>query len=190
MQLATGKWYILCNGDRVQCTKLLPTGDYFLEGHTREGYTSAWYNPAGLLLGYESVSDYELHVSTPLSQYKEKTEMVQVVEMPVDAGGKKYDTGKPRMDLLPAAALEEIAKVLAFGAQKYDSWNWARGIAYSRLAGAALRHLFARMRGEVNDPESGLPHLAHVGCCVLFLIWMEKHRPDLNDFYSDPGVTV
>lgn len=101
-------------------------------------------------------------------------------------GGLKYDTDKPRMELLPAYSLEEIARVLSFGAKKYESWNWSRGIAYSRLLGAALRHLYSFARGEDKDPESGLSHLAHAGCCVLFLLWMDKHRGDLDDRNIDP----
>ena len=90
-----------------------------------------------------------------------------------DAGGIKYDDGKPPMDLLPGEALEAIAQVLAFGAKKYDSWNWAKGFAWSRLFGACLRHLFAWQRGERQDPESGLSHLAHSGACLLFLLTHE-----------------
>jgi len=97
------------------------------------------------------------------------------------SGGLKYDSGKPRMDLLPAYSLEQIALVLGFGAQKYASWNWSKGIAYSRLLGACLRHLFAWARGENTDKESGLSHLAHAGCCILFLIWMSDKRRDKDD---------
>lgn len=103
--------------------------------------------------------------------------------------GQKFDADKIRMDLFPAAAIEEISKVLTFGAKKYAAHNWAKGIAYSRLLGAAFRHLFAYSRGEDKDPESGLSHLAHAGCCVVFLIWMEKFRADLDDRFKDPAVT-
>lgn len=82
----------------------------------------------------------------------------------------KYDTGKAPFELLPGPALEAIAEVLGFGKKKYDAWNWAKGFDWSRLLGAALRHLFAWARGEAKDPESGLSHLAHAGCCILFLL--------------------
>lgn len=86
----------------------------------------------------------------------------------------KHDAGKIPMELLPAPALEEIARVLQFGAKKYAAWNWAKGFGWTRLAGAALRHLFAWVNGEDRDPESGLSHLAHAGCCILFLITHER----------------
>lgn len=101
----------------------------------------------------------------------------------------KLDGEKPRVDLLPAVALEEIAKVLTFGAKKYDNWNWAKGFKWSRLLGAAGRHLFAFMRGEDKDSESGLSHLAHLGCCVVFLLWHERFKKDLDDRFKDPDVS-
>lgn len=101
-----------------------------------------------------------------------------------EVGGLKLDQGKPGMYLLPYAALAEIAKVLDFGAKKYAPGNWAKGINYSRLISAAERHLGAFKDGEDKDPESGLSHIAHLGCCVLFLMWMVLKRPDLDDRWS------
>lgn len=82
----------------------------------------------------------------------------------------KHDSGKPRLDLIPPRAAEIIGGVLAYGAKKYSASNWMQGADWSRYSGAALRHLFAFIKGEDNDPESGLPHLAHAACCVLFLL--------------------
>lgn len=100
-------------------------------------------------------------------------------------GGLKYDNDKPRMDLLDFDALEGLAKVLTFGAKKYAAHNWRNGISYSRLTAAMLRHLAAIQRGEDIDPESGLPHVDHLGCCWMFLSNMNKTRPDLDDRYKD-----
>lgn len=85
------------------------------------------------------------------------------------AEGKKYDGEKPRMYLLPPKALTEVAKVLTFGANKYDEDNWKKlDNLQNRYTGAALRHIFAHMDGEELDPETGLDHLAHALCCLLF----------------------
>ena len=100
------------------------------------------------------------------------------------AEGVKYDSGKLRVDLLDPLALEGLAKVLGFGAVKYAAHNWRGGMSYSRLLGAALRHLFAIIRGEDIDSESGLPHIDHLGCCWMFLSNMMKTRPDLDDRYK------
>lgn len=97
--------------------------------------------------------------------------------------GTKHDQDKPKMDLLDADALEGLARVLTFGAKKYAAHNWRNGITNSRLIGAMLRHIFAIMRGEFTDPESGLPHIDHVGCCWMFISNNLKNRPDLNDLW-------
>jgi hypothetical protein len=91
------------------------------------------------------------------------------------SAGLKYDQDKPRTDLLPTEPLIDIAKVLAFGAKKYTENSWQK-VETKRYYGAALRHLFAWKQGEVNDPESGLPHLAHAACCLLFMQWQEGHK--------------
>lgn len=89
--------------------------------------------------------------------------------------GMKFDDGKRDYTLLPWAGVEEIVKVLEFGAQKYDRDNWKKvEDAQRRYTKAAFRHLVAHAQGEINDTESGLPHLAHLGCCILFLLALEK----------------
>lgn len=98
--------------------------------------------------------------------------------------GIKHDAGKVPLDLIDPTAIEGLAAVLAFGANKYAANNWRGGLSYSRLLAAMMRHLFAIMRGEDTDPESGLPHVDHVGCCWMFLSNMMKTRPDLDDRYK------
>ena len=100
------------------------------------------------------------------------------------ATGVKFDTDKPRMDLLDPLALEGLAKVLTFGANKYASHNWRGGISYSRLIAAALRHLLAFNRGEDLDSESNLSHIDHAACCLMFLSNMIQTRKDLDDRYK------
>ena len=101
-----------------------------------------------------------------------------------NATGRKDDADKLPLELLDTRAIEGLAAVLKFGAQKYAAHNWRGGIAWGRLLGALLRHTFAILRGEFTDPESGLPHIDHVGCCWMFLSSMMKTRPDLNDLYK------
>ena len=98
--------------------------------------------------------------------------------------GKKSDQGKSRVDLLDPKFLLAMGDVLRFGAEKYAPHNWRGGIHVSRLIGAALRHLLAICRGEDIDPESGMPHSAHLGCTVMFLHAMLKYRPDLDDRWN------
>lgn len=70
-------------------------------------------------------------------------------------------------------ALLSVGEVLAYGAKKYSARNWENGIMYSRVYGAATRHLMAFLSGEAMDPETRLPHLAHAACCLMFLLTFE-----------------
>ena len=90
--------------------------------------------------------------------------------------GMKFDQEKPRYDLLPAGAIDDLAKILTFGANKYAPNSWQEvenGI--ERYRAALLRHTFAMQRGEILDPESGLPHSAHAMCCAAFINELEKY---------------
>lgn len=100
--------------------------------------------------------------------------------------GKKYDADKTRLELLPFSALEEVGKVMTFGAKKYGDYNWAAGMAWGRLIGAAFRHLFKYATGEDKDEETGLPHLAHASCCVLFLLEYSLHNRGEDDRFKWP----
>ena len=104
-----------------------------------------------------------------------------------EAGGLKADTDKVPLDLLSPLALNGTAKVLGFGAKKYAAHNWRKGLVWSRIIAAILRHTFAFVRGEDLDPESGLPHIDHVACNVMFLQEFYHTRRDLDDRYVDPN---
>jgi len=101
-----------------------------------------------------------------------------------DAGGKKYDSQKVPMDLIPYESLEEIAKVLAAGEVKYGTANWTEGIEIRRLISAAMRHLGQFNSGEDYDEETKTLHLANSATNLLFAIWMYKKRPDLDNRWS------
>ena len=89
--------------------------------------------------------------------------------------GVKHDTGKLRWDLLPLGTAEPIVHVLTFGAVKYGPNNWKRVRPFrDRYYAALMRHLKAWQSGEKLDPETQLPHLAHAGCCLIFLLWWES----------------
>ena len=104
----------------------------------------------------------------------------EALTFPPPPSGMKYDSDKPRMDLLDPHAMEQLAKVLTFGASKYAAHNWRQGLHKSRLLAAALRHLFAYLGGQDLDPETGLSHVAHAMCCCMFLLGLE-HRTELDD---------
>ena len=95
--------------------------------------------------------------------------------------GRKNDTGKARMDLIPPEAIQALADVLTMGAAKYADRNWEKGFAWGRSIAALLRHLWAWIGGEDTDPESGLSHMAHVLSNAAFLCTFEARRIGTDD---------
>jgi len=83
--------------------------------------------------------------------------------------GARFNTGKVALELVPIMAMEDCARVFDYGRNKYASWNWAKGMAWSVPLACLLRHLSAWQAGEDNDPESGLPHLGHAMCNLVML---------------------
>ena len=93
----------------------------------------------------------------------------------------KYDTGKAPIHLVDSGVIIELAKVLGYGALKYEAHNWKNGLPISRYYSACMRHLLAFNDGETFDPESGLNHLGHAACNIMFMLYMLNHKPELDD---------
>ena len=99
------------------------------------------------------------------------------------SAGLKYDSEKPRWNLLPLATIEQVVKVMTFGAKKYGPNNWQElEDAQGRYSAALMRHLTQWQSGQKIDKESGLPHLAHVCTNAVFLLWFE-----LRDMQKEMG---
>jgi hypothetical protein len=91
-------------------------------------------------------------------------------QSPDHKGGRKFDGDKLQYGLLPPLALKDVVKVLTYGAQKYEPDNWRRvPDGHRRYFDAAQRHIWAYKEGEMNDPETGISHLAHAVCCLMFM---------------------
>jgi len=85
--------------------------------------------------------------------------------------GIKFDGSKPDYSLVPPNALARLVDVLTFGAKKYDRHNWRKlDQAKTRYFSAAMRHMWALLRGEKFDPETGIHHAAHALACLFFYI--------------------
>lgn len=91
--------------------------------------------------------------------------------------GMKFDTQKAKFDLIDPFFHEDLAYVLTFGAVKYGPNNWQQvEDAVSRYIAALERHANAFKQGEITDPESGLPHTAHIACNAMFLHWLKRNE--------------
>jgi len=111
----------------------------------------------------------------------------------------RYNYNKPQWSLVDFDSLEPLVRVLEYGEHKYSIFcdekgntykgsditldqaksmqiissgrnNWKLGFSNKlRVLESLARHLFALMRGEENDPESGLPHIGHIlANCMFF----------------------
>lgn len=94
--------------------------------------------------------------------------------------GLRYNKGKPRMELIEAGFMEEVAKILTFGAEKYEIDNWKRFDKEKRFQtiGSLMRHLEAYRKGEKTDPESNCSHLCHIVANAMFLWWFDRNPID------------
>ena len=97
--------------------------------------------------------------------------------------GDKQTEGKLDWSLLPWEPLREVVKVYDFGARKYDSFNWHKGVVYSKLWASMLRHMTQYwLYGERDDKESGCHHMAHVVFwCFAFMTFDGEERSPLDD---------
>ena len=86
----------------------------------------------------------------------------------------RHNTGKLKWSLVEFSSLEDMVRVLEFGAEKYSPDNWKKGLDQKEIVESMLRHIFAYMRGEKMDPESGLPHVGHIQCNAMFLAYMDN----------------
>lgn len=118
----------------------------------------------------DDVSAYTCDIDWFLERYRK----IEIVEIPSEQG-RKDDSSKRRYSLLPKGAVNSVVDVLEFGSKKYADNNWQKVPgAKTRYYDAAMRHLDAWLNGDLKDAETGLPHLAHAICCLMFLMWFDS----------------
>lgn len=93
--------------------------------------------------------------------------------------GDKHDNGKLRLDLIPPEVIEMLGEIYTYGFMKYGARNWEKGFEDGQLLAAARRHDLALAKGEMNDPESGLPHAAHAAWNYLTTETLRRRRVNL-----------
>jgi len=168
---------------KVEAKDLIEDKEYF---HLKYGRI-VYKHPLGSIEGMLYIF-YAISLSETIEIKWDKLIEEVLFEKPIDLkAGMKFDGDKPRWGLLPEIAVNEIVKVLTYGAKKYNPGNWkyVEGRRW-RYFDAMRRHLYAwkeeanfgRNRKFIFDKDSGLMHLAHAGCCLLFLIWIDIFPSD------------
>jgi hypothetical protein len=105
--------------------------------------------------------------------------MTEDLDNPKEAG--RFSAGKPQWSQVDFDSIEPMVRVLEYGAKKYNKGNWKKGMPVSEVCECLLRHTFALLKGEINDKESGLPHIGHVQCNAMFIAYILREHPEFDD---------
>lgn len=110
--------------------------------------------------------------------------------------GLRFNNGKLRYDLIHPKALEDMVKVLTYGAEKYTMYddagnmlndganNWRNGFSWKSVIASLKRHLAAIELGEDYDTDTGMLHITHAACNVHFLNAFYHDFPQGDDRYK------
>lgn len=101
--------------------------------------------------------------------------------------GAKRDCaeGKGRFDLMPWAALMEVAKHCENGSRKYGAHNVDKGLPTSSFADSGIRHLAKWLDGWTDEP-----HLVAAAWNILWAIQTEIKHPELKNVpWKEPSIT-
>ena|ERR1700677_4301727 len=166
--------------------RVIAANNYFNEKNYTETTSSLlWTRPQGLQPGTIISADSFLDKSNPYASHainksqKGKTVSDEKLNEPEKA--LKFDEGKPDLSQVSPELMEHVALVRMFGEKKYARNNWKKGFKVTRSLAAALRHIFAVLRGELYDPESGLYHVAHAICCLEHCLYDMIHNKENID---------
>lgn len=146
------------------------------DGSWRDYAELATYEPSAVML-VEPGKNYtvtvantnDIHTNDTLNQNK----------------GSKHDNGKAPIHMIPEDAILGMAEAFAYGAKKYDRFNYRKGIDLTRLTDSLMRHVLAYLKGEDIDPESGLHHTKHILANAAMIEFVRINRPEHDDRYKD-----
>jgi len=91
---------------------------------------------------------------------------------------ESLSVSKPMFAAITPKFLLGLANVLTFGATKYGRDNWKKCPAnqLDLYWDALYRHINAHRAGEELDQETGLSHLSHAACNLMFIQELTKGK--------------
>ena len=110
---------------------------------------------------------------------------------------RRYNKDKIMLSLIPTELIEEVGKVMTYGALKYTIYNedgsiksdgknnWRSGLPWMSVIDSLERHLLAFKKGENVDKESNLLHLSHAATNLAFLLNYYDKKPEFDDRTRD-----
>jgi len=93
----------------------------------------------------------------------------------------RFNEGKPQWSLMDFESFEPMIRVLEYGSKKYARNNWKKGLPTVEIMDSLMRHIISFLEGEDIDKESGLPHIGHMMCNLMFLSYVMKNKPELDN---------
>lgn len=140
----------------------------------------------------EMIKESEERILTPeeLKRIKELYEQQQLVNEITArfisskpyVQSRKFDGDKLKYELVPVEVMEELAKILTYGAKKYAPNEWQKVEPFeNRYYAALMRHLVEWRKGNHYDDESKLLHLSHAFCCMAFLLSREVEKQNVGN---------
>ena len=117
---------------------------------------------------------------------KMKELMMQQETEEVQSVGTRFNNGKRRWRNIPRFLLSPLVDVGQFGEQKYDTFNFLKGLPVLDTLDSLERHLEKLSDPKMSDydEESGCHHLAHVAWNALVALHNIETRKDLDDRYK------
>lgn len=109
-----------------------------------------------------------------LNNYGSLSDMGKGYMPELDNGGIKHDNGKTQYHLLEWSFIEQMAKILTFGAGKYGAENWKEvANGEDRYFDALHRHIIGMRSDNPIDEETGIPHSVHAGVNLMFIHFLQ-----------------
>lgn len=105
-------------------------------------------------------------------------DVIQILSLALLLQDNTYTNKEGTFDVsnLPYDALEQVCRVFAYGATKYqrDNYKIAPGLPLEGYIQSIWRHTVSYLKGDLLDEDSKLPNLAHIACNCFMYLWTEK----------------
>jgi Domain of unknown function (DUF5664) len=160
------------------------------QNYTETTSFQSWTPTPGFQIGIpiSVVSSWEQYnpFVSPATKLNQNEKTASEEKLKEHQGSVKKDDTKYDPTMLTIEMVELVSRVRMFGAKKYARNNFKiTGFKYTRSLAAALRHIYAFLNGEDNDPESGLSHLGHAVCSLEHCIYDTINHPSNDDRKSE-----
>lgn len=127
---------------------------------------------------------YAFNGSAPVVTFTPGPDAKNPYVNPKDLQGMK----KVPLHLVPATGTMAEAMAFLDGAIKYDPYNWRdKHVVASIYVAACKRHIDDWFEGQMNAPDSDVPHLGHAKACLGILIDAEANDCLVDDRPKNVG---